>query len=660
MPKLIVKQGPATGQEIPLTQTQTTLGRIEDCDVVIADQNISRRHAMLVQLGQSTAIMDLGSSNGTFVNLTPISRCFLADGDEIRLGDSVLVFSEALLSEESQASADGRSGSTGFMAKSSSGTGSDQAPVPPIGPREMTTAMPSLTDDRSTEALKDIYLKLKSLYNTLEEMVQAKDRKAVFDTMARAAVVSTGARRVLLLEPDGKGLWRRTHAHTSTRITERQASVDPDPTVLQQASAQRRLVQGAGCQALAFPAGPPGGDGSVFYADIPEEGQRFTKDEIDWFRAATTHACGRVEQIEQVRSLRSENQHLRRTLDEDLSVVVRDTRMRDIFAVTQRVAATDSTVLVTGESGTGKELIARSIHRFSPRGSKPIVAVNCAALPETLLESELFGHEKGAFTGAVERRPGKFEQADGGTLFLDEIGDISLAAQSKLLRALQEGEITRVGGNRTIRVDVRVIAATNKDLHEEVRGGRFREDLLFRLKVIEITIPPLRERPEDILALSEHFLRTLRQRIPTPVKSFAPETIETLRAYPYPGNVRELRNIIERGIVFANGEQLVRENLPSDVLRATALLQPSTGGHGSMAEPTVSGYLDPNGVPLPLEQVERLHIEHTMRFARGNKVKSASLLGISRTTLYEKIRQYQLGGATDGDGQSLEDGETAN
>jgi DNA-binding NtrC family response regulator len=270
--------------------------------------------------------------------------------------------------------------------------------------------------------------------------------------------------------------------------------------------------------------------------------------------------------------------------------------------------------------------------------------VNCAALPETLLESELFGHEKGAFTGAVERRLGKFEQANGGTLFLDEIGDISFAAQSKLLRALQEGEITRVGGSRTIRVDVRVIAATNKDLLEEVKAGRFREDLYFRLKVIEITIPPLRERPDDIIALSEHFLRVLRQRIPTPVKSFAPETLEILKAYPYPGNVRELRNIIERGIVFANGEQMVRENLPSDVLRTVDLLQPASNRPGGGAsDQTGPAYLDPNGVPLALDKVERIHIEHTLKFTRGNKVKAASLLGISRTTLYEKIRQYQLG-----------------
>jgi two-component system response regulator HydG len=628
MAKIIVKQGPGVGQSIPLVQHQVTLGRTDECDVMIADANVSRRHAMIIQLGSSTAIMDLGSSNGTFVNGTPISRCFLSDGDEVRLGDTVLVFSEAMAQEESPSVGAEPLATESAMA-GAVGSSSDH-----------TTMMASLPDDQNIESLKDIYLKLKSIYSTSAAIAQARDRKGIFECVSRAAVLTARAGRVLMMEPDPSAKWRRTLAHNSSRVTEKQAQADPPHSLLQQAATQRRFSIGDSGESVAFPIAPNTGEGAVLYLDFPTGTQGFTKEELDWLRAVAALALTRVEQIEQFKDLRSENTHLRRTLDEDLSVVARDTRMREILSVTQRVAATNSTVLVTGESGTGKELIARSIHRFSTRGNKPIVAVNCAALPESLLESELFGHEKGAFTGAVERRAGKFEQADGGTLFLDEIGDISQTAQAKILRALQEGEITRVGGSRTIRVDVRLIAATNKELLEEVKAGRFREDLYFRLKVIEITVPPLRERPEDVEALAEHFLRILLQRIPSPVRSLAPETIQCLRAYHFPGNVRELRNIIERGIVFANGEQLLRENLPPEVQRAGVLHSSTPGGLiSAAAEGTGNPFVDAQGIPLSLSQVERLHIEMVLRHTKGNKVKAAQLLGISRTTLYEKLRQ---------------------
>ena len=228
---------------------------------------------------------------------------------------------------------------------------------------------------------------------------------------------------------------------------------------------------------------------ALIYVDNPSSQEPLSKNDLDFIATLGLQVSVRLNQFEQVQQLRQENVQLRRRVDEDFVIVVQNERMRQIMAVTERVAESDSTVMITGESGTGKELIARSIHRFSRRGAKTLVTVNCAALPDTLLESELFGHEKGAFTGAVERHIGKFELADGGTLFLDEIGDISAPAQAKILRAIQEGEIQRIGGNKTIKVDVRLIVATNKDLREEVRAGNFREDLFFRIKVIEIDLP---------------------------------------------------------------------------------------------------------------------------------------------------------------------------
>ena len=390
----------------------------------------------------------------------------------------------------------------------------------------------------------------------------------------------------------------------------------------------------------------------ALYADAPGSRRPLSKNDVDFLATVALQVAARLNQFEQVVQLKQENQQLRRRIDEDFAVIVRNEGMRRIMAVTERVAESDASVLVTGESGTGKELIARSIHRFSRRGAKPLVAVNCAAMPETLLESELFGHEKGAFTSAVERRRrGKFEQADGGTLFLDEIGDISPAAQAKLLRALQEGEVTRVGGTKVIKVDVRMIAATNKDLAEEVREGRFRQDLYFRLKVIEIALPPLRDRPDDIPPLAEHFLKQLRTRTPTTVKSIAPETMKYLVRYPFPGNIRELRNVIERGLVFAFGDEMLPEHLPLELLQDPgANVPPAIGGapNGRIgADPDMPRPYDLDsigGTPLSLAALEKRHIQHVLRFTKGNKLKAAALLGISRTTLYEKLKVYDIGG----------------
>jgi len=348
---------------------------------------------------------------------------------------------------------------------------------------------------------------------------------------------------------------------------------------------------------------------------------------------------------------------LRRSLDEDFAVIVQNEKMKQIMAVAARVADSGSTVLISGESGTGKEMIAKTIHKFSRRGGKPWVAVNCAALPETLLESELFGHEKGAFTGAMDRRVGKFELADGGTLFLDEIGDISASAQAKLLRVLQEGELQRVGGNKVVKVDVRLVTATNKSLAEEVKKGTFRQDLFFRLRVIEISLPPLRERPDDIPALAEFFFKQLRQKLNTPAKRISADTMKVLCAYPFPGNVRELRNVIERGLVFAFGDELLPEHLPLEVLQPhlgggllpmdQASAPGAAGGESSVYSSDRLSALDSGQMPVSLSEMEKRHIQYVLKFVKNNKLKAAQLLGISRTTLYEKLKQYELGGAED-------------
>ncbi|MFH7319333.1 sigma-54-dependent transcriptional regulator [Desulfurivibrio sp. D14AmB] len=298
--------------------------------------------------------------------------------------------------------------------------------------------------------------------------------------------------------------------------------------------------------------------------------------------------------------------------------------MHKVFSLLARVARTDSTVLITGESGTGKELVASSIHYQSDRKDKPLVRVNCAALPDTLIEAELFGHEKGAFTGAEVRKLGRFELADGGTIFLDEIGDLPLLTQTKILRVIEERTLERLGGGaNTLKVDVRVLAATNKELAEEVRQGRFREDLFYRLNVIPVEMPPLRKRSEDIPLLVEKFAKRCNDRFGT-TRSFDPQAIEALMRYSFPGNVRELQNIVERCIALTETEIIGRADLPAHI-------------RGDMGRQSAL---------LPLAEVvgeaERAHIEKILRITSGNRSKAADLLGISRKTLWEKINSHKL------------------
>jgi DNA-binding NtrC family response regulator len=303
---------------------------------------------------------------------------------------------------------------------------------------------------------------------------------------------------------------------------------------------------------------------------------------------------------------------------------------KDVLTQAAKVAPTETTVLLTGESGTGKEVVARSIHRASPRAGGPFVALNCAALPETLLESELFGHEKGAFTGATTARPGRIEQAAGGVLFLDEVGEMSPAVQAKMLRVLQEREYQRLGGTRSIKADVRVVAATNRDLEAALARGDFREDLYYRLRVFEIRLPPLRERREDILPLAAAFLEEIGAAVGRPAAGISREARDALLAYPWPGNARELRNALERATILCDGGLIAVEHLPIGVGRAP-VAPPSAGGAGPWSTDGVT-----------LEGVERELIARALREARNNRSRAARLLGITRSQLYYRIQKHGL------------------
>jgi two-component system response regulator HydG len=291
----------------------------------------------------------------------------------------------------------------------------------------------------------------------------------------------------------------------------------------------------------------------------------------------------------------------------------------------EQVASSSATVLVQGESGTGKELVARAIHERSARKNRPSVAVNCAALPETLLESELFGYERGAFTGAAGRKEGRFELADGGTLFLDEVADLSAVTQPKILRVLQEGEFDRLGGTRSIKVDVRLVAASNQDLAQMVKERRFREDLFYRLNVITIHVPPLRERREDIPVLAQHFLRVYAAKNNRRLDGLTDEALRRLEGYAWPGNVRELENVIERGVVLARGTQVDVADLPAEVAGATPL-----------PEGVISIRLG-----TPLAEVEQRLLDATLVATKGNKTLAAKLLGIDVRTVARKLERWE-------------------
>lgn len=326
--------------------------------------------------------------------------------------------------------------------------------------------------------------------------------------------------------------------------------------------------------------------------------------------------------------LKQENIRLKKHLEKQFSfnnMIGSSPAMEELFATLELVAPSDATVLITGESGTGKELVASALHQQSKRKRFPFIKVNCAALNENLLESELFGHEAGAFTGAVSKRKGRFEQADKGTLFLDEIGDMSLQTQAKILRVLQEGELDRLGGSETIKVDVRLLAATHRNLQEMIKERTFRQDLFFRLSVVPVELPPLRERTRDIPELATLFLERYTKKNRKDIKGFVPEVLRFFMSYHWPGNIRELENTVERAVILCPGEQITARELPPQLL--------PEGTHVGQ---------DPAAPPITLRDMEREMIRATLAQNNGNKSKTAKILGVARQTLLNKLKEYGI------------------
>lgn len=345
--------------------------------------------------------------------------------------------------------------------------------------------------------------------------------------------------------------------------------------------------------------------------------------DLEYFRAQVNRAAEKA-------SLQKQNQAMEAQLIDSAGfegIIGKSQPMQDVVRTARQIAASDIPVLIMGESGTGKELIAKAIHASSKRRKQRLVALNCAGLSESILEDELFGHVKGAYTGAQTEREGRFEHADGGTLFMDEIGDMPQSMQAKLLRVLENGEVVRLGSNDPVQVDVRLISATNRDLDEMVADKRFREDLFFRIKGVAIRIPPLRERREDIPLLVYYFLKQAAERYNKPIENVMPETQQMLMGYAWPGNVRQLKNVIENMVVLSTGPQLTPQSLPSEIRPAANI--------------ELTGQLD-NVVGMSLEDIEKAAIRNALKSTSGNREQAAKMLGIGERTLYRKIKEYDL------------------
>ena len=629
-PRLVGIAGPLKGHKFHLPVGEVSIGRESSNDLWATDPALSRRHCVIVRHDDSLLIRDMESHNGTLVNGVAIVEQEIRHRDQITLGDSVLM----LLTKE-----EGEHPESTPVAL----TDTAELAVAPLllQPKDAIYLQP----ERVLESLPETdrtARDLNALLKIATGIGQIRDRDSlewqllgmVFD------VVPADRAAILHFVPGSENFdsgiaWDRVLGPGSTvevsRTVVRRVLRDrvallvsdvPEDDSLQKVTTVNQLrLESLLCVPLLAGSHVHG----VIYLDTRNRQLRFDRNHLQVMAAVASIASLALENVRRWEGLHEENRRLRSEINLEHSMVGASARMQEILQVIQRVAPTTSTVLIQGESGTGKELVARAIHRNSPRSEQNFVAINCAALTETLLESEMFGHEKGAFTGAVGQKKGKIEVADRGTLFLDEISELALGLQAKLLRVLQEREFERVGGTKPLKVDVRLIAATNKSLAEASQEGRFRADLYYRLNVVCLTMPPLRERREDIPALARCFLEKFSKKANTRRKELSPDALAALMQYDWPGNVRELENALERAVVLGPEEIVLAEDLPEAVLEA-----------GSPTVPDRAKYLG------AVKESKKQLVLQALDQANGHYVEAAKILGIHPNSLLRLIRNLGL------------------
>ncbi|HEU0032904.1 MAG TPA: sigma 54-interacting transcriptional regulator [Kofleriaceae bacterium] len=631
--RLVVIEGPDAGREFELPMRGGGVGRGDGSLVQLTDPTVSRQHAT-IELRDGALCWIPEAGKATLINRHPVAAAQrLEPGDEIVLGATKLAY----LPDHGVA-----------LTRASSHVTME------VGSRQLLAL--TGTDDRARRHLAAIA----GLGDRLRGE-SAAGRDAVARAACDAALTALGAQRAFVLS-------------TSRRVAPLAAALGTNESTQLQAPGELvdKVVQGkhvvtAETGGRALIAAPIHGSSDEVVGILWIDRKGAAWDPIDTMAAGcVAHLTGAAWVAADARD---QAQRRADALEEQLSgpagtgeLVGRSAAAQRIIDFVNRVGPSDATVLLGGESGSGKEMVARAIHRASRRAKGPCVAVNCAALTESLIESELFGHEKGAFTGATEKKAGRFEMADRGTLFLDEVGELPLGLQTKFLRVLEERRFERVGGQKAIEVDVRVVAATNRDLAEMVKRGTFREDLFYRLSVIQVEVPPLRERLDDVPLLADHFLARFRSQAARRITGFAPDAIAAMTRYGWPGNVRELRNAVERAIVLGDREQITAQDLPPQVLAAaqpartrTSPPTPPLGSAISSAPapvrmPTIDPTPPPAAAPTKpapaksLRELEREGILAALAATNGNKAQAAQILEIDRSTLYKKLKDYNIEG----------------
>lgn len=639
---LVEQRDDGFGDVHPLVPGQRYVaGRSPDNKIVVRDDLCSRRHAELFPDRGGWGIRDLGSLNGTAVNDEKLKTDFtLQPQDVVRIGRVNLLFVHSLdelpaLPPEATPHAEESTPESLEIVRRLSQTKFSQQPAITVDATQ-TVALEDVAYTRPTHAEA-----LSALYRLALDMAEAPTEAAlaerVIDGLFRATPAEVGA--VLSIHDGGdpqlvafrtKLPFRATYHKVSQFVgrevlSSRQAVLAEDVAADRHLKTRESLNELAASSLICAPVTHDGKVVGLLHLYRTSADVRLNADDLELATAAAEQLAAVWPRVRTQTELAVENRELRAQLKLESELVGGSAALRAVEQQVARVAITKATVLIRGESGVGKELVARAIHFNSPRNSRPFVCLNCAALPETLLESELFGHEKGAFTGATERMAGKFEAADRGTVFLDEIGEMSLSTQAKFLRILEGHPFERVGGGTPITVDVRVVAATNRPLEDAVRAGAFRKDLYFRLQVVQLDVPPLRDRPDDVPVLAEHFLKRFARETGRKLRGFSPAAAAKLQGYHWPGNVRELKNVVERAVALGAGPALEASDIWLSPLEAASPAASDTGFE-----------------PQPLLEVEKQHILRTLEYTGWHKSQAATLLGIERSTLDRKIKSYGL------------------
>jgi transcriptional regulator with GAF, ATPase, and Fis domain len=613
-PKLIPLTGTVSGGIYEIREAEIAIGREDANQIVIEDKSVSRRHCLLSRQGERFLLKDLQSHNGTFINDVPVIERVLEHGDCIRLGTSLLLF---VLHEAEPVPASSKIQFVEGDELTKSGIRLKLGDVLHLMARDLSTLL------RVSKALKSSH-GLESLQQTLLELI--------LDVIPAERGVILLTDELLSDEPLITTLDKRSGTRGPIRLSR---------TVIQQVSSERTAIMSndvasnhtlgtaqslVGAQVRSLLCVPLEFNQAVgvIYLDAYDPAIRFDQSQLQLLTAIAGIAAIALENARRFGRLEGEYTRLRQVTRAEHNMVGESPGVLNICRLIERVAPSDSTVLILGESGTGKELAAYAIHQNSQRARRPFVVVNCATLTDTLIESELFGHERGAFTGAIQQKKGKLEVADGGTVFLDEIGELAPALQSKLLRTIQFKEFTRVGGVATIKSDFRLIAATNRDLKEEVRQGTFRQDLFYRLNVVTLTMPPLKERGADVELLANYFITKYSKKCKRRVLGLSTGARACVLAYDWPGNIRELENAIERAIVLGTADTIQEEDLPESVLEA------------SRSTPTAMKFCD------LVREAKRRIIREAMEQAGGSYAKAAAQLGIHVNNLHRHMRTLGL------------------